>query len=69
MVRGPPSCQAWAPEGSNFILSSHFWPQSMFLLASDCCYTGSRRVLGGTYVTLETCLVYMSSCRLENFQF
>lgn len=20
----------------------------MFLLASDCCYTGSRRVLGGT---------------------
>lgn len=30
---------------------------------------GSQRVLGGTRVSLEACLVYTSSCRLETFQF
>ena len=68
-VRGPPSFRAWAPEGSNFIPSSDFWPQPMFLLAPDCRYMGSQRVLGGTRVSLEACLVYTSSCRLETFQF
>lgn len=33
------------PCGLSFILSSDFWPQSTFLLASGCRYAGSRGFL------------------------
>lgn len=58
-----------APEGFNFShvqmfgLKEHFF--SVLLAA---IVQGSPRVLGGTYVGLEACLVHMSSCRLETFQ-
>lgn len=57
------------PESFNFCPSSDVWLQRMFLLHPSCgCYAGKPPVLGGTCMSLEPHLIYMSSCRLESFQ-